>query len=345
MTSQQNHGLSPASIETISGLSAGLVSTIIVHPLDIIKTRLQGRCTPICEGNGKPNQSYCPVDVSSHPLLNSSRSVLRDILRNEGPTRLAALYRGLTPNLVGNSAGWALYFLWYQEAQDVIRSWRSYTPDQRLTSVDYLTASSVSGILSALLTNPIWVVKTRMLSTSATQTGAYPGMFYGLKSIYTTEGVRGFFHGLTPTLAGVSHGALYFMAYEKLKLWRKTSKPDQTLTNLDTIMASTLSKTFAGTLTYPHQLVRARLQTYDPSATTHVRGPGLVALIQQIWRNEGFMGYYKGLFPNLLRVVPSTCVTFLVYENTRWVLPKMFSNPEEDPRISTRASQKEERAF
>lgn len=43
MTTQNRHGLSPASIETIAGLSAGLFSTIIVHPLDIIKTRLQGR--------------------------------------------------------------------------------------------------------------------------------------------------------------------------------------------------------------------------------------------------------------------------------------------------------------
>ncbi|KIW71130.1 hypothetical protein PV04_03334 [Phialophora macrospora] len=326
MTSQHKNGLSPASIETIAGLSAGLISTIIVHPLDIIKTRLQ-------------------VDTSSHPLLNSSRAVFRDILRNEGPTRLAALYRGLAPNLVGNSAGWALYFLWYRKAQDVIRNLRGYTPGQQLTSVDYLTASFASGILSAILTNPIWVVKTRMLSTSSAQTGAYPSMIHGLRAIYRTEGVRGFFHGLTPSLFGVSHGALYFVAYERLKVWRKVSKKDQTLTNLDTIVASSLSKTFAGTLTYPHQLLRARLQTYDPSATTHVRGPGLVPLIKQIWRNEGLVGYYKGLFPNLLRVVPSTCVTFLVYENTRTALPRMFGNADDDPAIRTEVARKGERAF
>ncbi|ETI23438.1 hypothetical protein G647_05240 [Cladophialophora carrionii CBS 160.54] len=326
MTSTHKNGLSPASIETIAGLSAGLISTIIVHPLDIIKTRLQ-------------------VDTSSHPLLNSSRAVLRDILRNEGPSRLAALYRGLTPNLLGNSAGWALYFLWYREAQDVIRNLRGYTPGKQLTSVDYLAASSASGILSAMLTNPIWVVKTRMLSTSAAQTGAYPGMMFGLRAIYRTEGIRGFFHGLTPTLFGVSHGALYFVAYERLKVWRQMAKKDQTLTNFDTIMASSLSKTFAGTLTYPHQLVRARLQTYDPSATKHVRGPGLVPLIKQIWRNEGLVGYYKGLFPNLLRVVPSTCVTFLVYENTRWALPRMFGNADDDPAIRTGVARKGERAL
>ena len=263
--------------------------------------------------------------------------MFRDILRNEGPTRIAALYRGLTPNLVGNSAGWGLYFLWYKQAQDMIRNVRNYETGKQLTAIDYLCASSLSGLLSAILTNPIWVVKTRMLSTSATQSGAYTGMMAGLKSIYRIEGPRGFFHGLTPTLVGVSHGSLYFLAYEKLKLWRRGSKVDGQLSNGDTLIASSLSKIFAGLITYPHQLVRARLQTYDPSATTHVRGPGIGSLIKMVWQNEGPTGFYKGLVPNLLRVVPSTCVTFLVYENVRWSLPRFFDAKDDDAQSNAKS--------
>jgi hypothetical protein len=37
----ERHGLSPSSIESIAGFTAGTVSTLVVHPLDIIKTRLQ----------------------------------------------------------------------------------------------------------------------------------------------------------------------------------------------------------------------------------------------------------------------------------------------------------------
>jgi solute carrier family 25 (mitochondrial folate transporter), member 32 len=277
----------------------------------------------------RPAYLHLPVDTSSHPLLNSSRAVFRDILRNEGPTRLAALYRGLTPNLVGNSSGWALYFLWYKEAQDLIRSYRGYTSSQALTSVDFFAAATASGVLSAILTNPIWVVKTRMLSTSGSQPGAYPGMIHGLASIWRTEGPRGLFHGLTPTLVGVSHGSLYFLAYEKLKLWRRQSKKSAELSNADTLIASSLSKVFAGVITYPHQLVRARMQTYDPSSSTPVRGLGVIGTVRSVWIHEGFTGFYKGMFPNLLRVIPSTCVTFLVYENVRWRLPRMFG--DEDP--------------
>ena len=283
------------------------------------------------------------VDASAHPFVNSSRAVFRDIIRNEGPTRLAALYRGLTPNLLGNSAGWALYFLWYKQTQDLIRSYRGYTHTQPLTGIDYFTAATAAGLFSTVITNPIWVVKTRMLTTSATQSGAYPGMFSGLSSIYRTEGTRGFFHGLSPTLVGVSHGSLYFLAYEKLKLWRRQSKKSKELSNFDTLGTSSLSKVFAGVITYPHQVVRARLQTYDPSSATPVRGPGVTSIIRSIWIHEGLTGFYKGMFPNLLRVVPSTCVTFLVYENVRWSLPRFLGgeDPTTNLNVSGESQQKE----
>lgn len=35
------------------------------------------------------------------------------------------------------------------------------------------------------------------------------------------------------------------------------------------------------------------------------------------WRTlhkEGYRGFYKGIFPNLLKVVPAASITYLVYE-------------------------------
>jgi len=42
MTETKDAGLSPALVETVAGLSAGSMATLIVHPLDIVKTRMQG---------------------------------------------------------------------------------------------------------------------------------------------------------------------------------------------------------------------------------------------------------------------------------------------------------------
>lgn len=160
-------------------------------------------------------------------------------------------------------------------------------------------------------------------------------MLFGLRAIAREEGWRGYWRGLIPTLAGVSHSAVYFVAYEKLKEYRAeqlqlqppslhASKPK--LSNTDYLLLSAISKILAGTLTYPHQVIRARMQTYNNNynllaSPTPKKVPstpvGLFSTIHTLYHSDGLRGFYRGLGPNLLRVVPSTCVTFLVYENVR----------------------------
>lgn len=110
------------------------------------------------------------------------------------------------------------------------------------------------------------------------------------------------------------------MAYEQLKTYRGGSKPQgrRELSALDFLVLSGLAKVFAGSATYPYQVVRARLQTYDADKAYKSARDVLV----QIWKQEGLKGFYKGLGPNLLRVLPSTWVTFLVYEKTRLYLQR-----------------------
>ena len=322
----QQHGLSKSSIESIAGFTAGTISTLAVHPLDIIKTRLQ-----LTSSSSSPSTTSNGTKIPSLPSLR----ILQTLLTREGPP-LRSLYRGLTPNLLGNSLGWSLYFVWYSQAQDAVRRIRGYEPLHPLSALDYLAASLASGLLSATLTNPIWVIKTRMLSTGAAHHGAYPSMLYGLRALAREEGLRGYFRGLLPAVAGVSHGAVYFVAYEQLKRRRaeqiaglstsmstSSGKQKPALSNTDYLLISGLSKVIAGTLTYPHQVIRARMQTYADDAGQG-GGGRLLDNIAALWRRDGMIGFYKGLGPSLLRVVPSTCVTFLVYENVKWALvPRM----------------------
>ena len=45
-------------------------------------------------------------------------------------------------------------------------------------------------------------------------------------------------------------------------------------------------------------------------------------------KREGFTGLYKGLVPNLLRVMPQSAVTFLVYETVMRLLTTHISAPD-----------------
>ena len=177
------------------------------------------------------------------------------------------------------------------------------------------------GVLTAVATNPIWVIKTRMLSTTSSHPGAYKSILDGTQRLYQSEGLLGFYRGLTPSLFGVSHGALQFMAYEQLKVYRghNLEGGQKDLVAADFLVLSGLAKIFAGSATYPYQVVRARLQMYDADRT-YKSARDVVA---QMWRKEGMAGFYKGLGPNLLRVMPSTWVTFLMYEKAKVLLPQI----------------------
>jgi len=41
------------------------------------------------------------------------------------------------------------------------------------------------------------------------------------------------------------------------------------------------------------------------------------------FRREGIKGYYKGLYPNLLKVVPQTCIIMTVIENVKKFLQNL----------------------
>ena len=43
---------------------------------------------------------------------------------------------------------------------------------------------------------------------------------------------------------------------------------------------------------------------------------GTLNALHQTLRNEGVMAFYKGFVPSILRVLPSSAITFAVYEKT-----------------------------
>ena len=121
------------------------------------------------------------------------------------------LYRGLGTNLIGNMLGWGFYFAWYGQIKNL------FDRGEKLSGSEYLMASASAGVMTNLCTNPIWVVKTRMLTTNRGDTLAYSSFVDGLIRISRKEGIRGLYRGLVPSLFGVTHGAVQFTVYEKLK--------------------------------------------------------------------------------------------------------------------------------
>lgn len=270
-------GLPRILVEPISGLLAGSVATILVHPLDLVKTRIQ-------------------VDrTKGTPKLGTAWRLAQEALRKGG------LYRGLTVNVMGNATGWGLYFFFYGEFK------ARFLAHKQPTSLDYLLTSAGAGVLSQILTNPLWVMKTRMLSPDER---AYPSITAGVKNILATEGLRGFMSGIVPGCFGVMNSALQFMLYERLKEIASRGGSKE-LNTMDYLMTSATSKIVAGVLTYPYKVVQVRAQNFKSG----YNGPR--DIVMKIAKEEGLRGFYKGVGLNSIRVLPSTCITFVVYENLK----------------------------
>lgn len=41
---------------------------------------------------------------------------------------------------------------------------------------------------------------------------------------------------------------------------------------------------------------------------------GMTDVFIKTYQNEGARGFYKGLFPNLLKVIPAASITYMAYE-------------------------------
>ncbi|XP_075585469.1 solute carrier family 25 member 32 isoform X2 [Dermatophagoides farinae] len=287
----------------VAGISGGVASTLALHPLDLLKVRLA-----VNDGQ-----------VATRPQYSGLINAVTTIFRQEG---VRGFYRGVTPNCWGAGTSWGLYFLFY----NAIKSHMSNVGDiqMNLNAGQHIVAASEAGIMTLVLTNPIWVVKTRLclqyggMSENAVQpTKRYSGMLDALTKIYRFEGIRGLYRGFVPGIFGVSHGALQFMAYEELKRYyieHYGLRREERLGTAAYLGCAALSKLFAAIITYPYQVVRARLQ--DQYANYN----GVVDVIRRTWRLEGAKGFYKGIVPNLLRVTPACAITFVVYENTSHLL-------------------------
>ncbi|CAR30807.1 hypothetical protein ZYGR_0P01090 [Zygosaccharomyces rouxii] len=290
-----------ASVAFLAGGLAGAVSRTVVSPFERVKILLQ-------------------VQSSSESYSGGVSSAVKQLYKEEG---VKGLFRGNGLNCIRVFPYSAVQFLVYEGSKNFIFHVDGVNGNGRLTTFQRLFSGALCGGASVMATYPLDLVRTRLAiqtanlrklqKAKATSMAKPPGVWQLLRNTYLQEGgIKGLYRGVWPTSLGVvPYVALNFCVYEQLR----ELVPSQSAYML---AIGALSGGIAQTATYPFDLLRRRFQVLAMGQSElGFHYSGVADALITIGKTEGLRGYYRGLQANLFKVIPSTAVSWLVYELTR----------------------------
>lgn len=247
--------------------------------------------------------TYPLITLSTRAQVESSRAdsafldAVKRIIQREG---VSGLYSGLDSALFGISVTNFVYYYWYEWTRSsfekaAITAGRA---SKKLTTVEIMIAGAIAGSATVMLTNPIWVVNTRMTTrkkNKETDESLIPGVkaekapttVGTLLALLKEEGPQALFAGVVPALVLVINPILQYTIFEQLK---NVLEKKKRITPTMTFLLGALGKLFATSITYPYITVKSRMHVAGRDGGTENMVQGMKGIV----REEGYAGLYKG---------------------------------------------------
>jgi adenine nucleotide transporter 17 len=165
---------------------------------------------------------------------------------------------------------------------------------RKLTTVESMIAGALAGSATVLITNPIWVVNTRMTARKGDSDEAVlpgstpkkaPSTLGTLLALIKNEGPSALFAGVIPALVLVINPILQYTIFEQLKNYVAKKRR---VTPTDAFFLGALGKLLATAITYPYITVKSRMHVAGKEKVTMSEG------LKKIIREEGWQSLYKG---------------------------------------------------
>ncbi|KAL8781860.1 MAG: hypothetical protein Q9213_005801 [Squamulea squamosa] len=316
--------LSPPLGYFLAGGIAGVVSRTATAPLDRLKVYLIAQ-TSVKDEAISAAKSGAPVQAAKHasrPLLEASKTLWR-----MGGMR--SLFAGNGLNVVKVMPESAIKFGSYEGSKRILARLEGHDDPKALHPWTQFLAAGLGGMISQFAIYPLDTLKFRM------QCETVEGGLHGNRLIsqtaqkmWRTNGIRSFYRGLPLGLIGMfPYSAIDLTTFEYTKRFvvsynarkRRCHEEDAMPGNFMTAALGAFSGAFGATVVYPINLLRTRLQ----SQGTAIHPPtytGFMDVTMKTVRGEGVRGLFKGITPNLLKVVPAVSITYVVYDNSKRVL-------------------------
>lgn len=247
-----------------------MTAAALTCPLDVLKTRLQSDFY-----RSQLMQSRLAAGITPQTHLNPLRSgllhfretfqILGSVHRQEG---YRALFKGLGPNLIGVVPARSINFFVVGNGKRIIADYGNKGVESDWV---VMLAAILAGITTSTVTNPIWLIKTRLQLDKQVASEKRAGRRYRnswdcIKQVLRQEGLRGLYKGMSASYLGVSETTLQWVLYERMKKFLKAREEellgsgkrrtwwDDTVEMTGNVTAAGSAKLVAALATYPHEV-------------------------------------------------------------------------------------------
>lgn len=302
----------PIIIHGISGGLAGTLADAVLHPLDTLKTRMQGQLT------------------SKSVKYSGFLPTISIIIKEEG---IRGLFGGFSASLLGSLSGQTMYFLSYELVKRKLLDMH-VTPE-----ASYFVAGGLADVAASLLYVPSEVLKTRLQlqgrynNPHSLSAHNYKNTYDAITSIYKKRGVGGLYHGWGATLLrDVPYSAIQFTIYESMKKYfiRTSCNGDPAkLSSIHDLSSGATAGAIAGGLTTPLDVCKTYLQTQHrkPRASTflsaaaeeiskvhNVSYTGIFSALRGVYTSSGVSGLFAGVGVRMVWTSSQSMLMFFLYE-------------------------------
>ncbi|CAM9493488.1 unnamed protein product [Discosporangium mesarthrocarpum] len=267
-----------------AGGGAGIMEILCMYPTDVAKTRQQlsgGKTTPMI-------------------------MILKDIIQNEGPTKL---YRGVLSPVFAEAPKRALKFSLNETYKGALRKEDGSLPGFRAAA-----AGSMAGMSECSVNTPFEVVKVQMQAKE--NIGKFSGVADCAIQLVKTEGVFGLYKGIESHLwRNAVWNGVYFGMIGTIKTAVLPSPPGaskSTKMGYDFI-SGVVGGTLATLANTPFDVVKSRMQVQPRVEGQVPKYNWTVPSLATVINEEGMGAAYKGIGPRLVRLGPGGGIMLVAF--------------------------------
>eukprot|EP00742_Colponemidia_sp_Colp-10_P008646 GILJ01009379.1.p1 GENE.GILJ01009379.1~~GILJ01009379.1.p1 ORF type:complete len:313 (-),score=19.96 GILJ01009379.1:53-991(-) len=174
-------------------------------------------------------------------------------------------------------------------------------------------AGGIAGAVAKSAVAPLERVK--ILFQVSSERFSFPRAYKELFRIIHEEGIHALWKGNSAMMARIMpYAALQYMTFDQYKrLLRPSDSQSEDVGKVRRFIAGSMAGATSVLFTYPLDLMRARLAVQTTVRRYHGLGHAFVTM----YKEEGYRGFTRGMFPTLVGIVPYGGLSFFTYETMK----------------------------